>query len=183
MSDVSTKIPKSSKSILFDIIPKGIDAFSRKEGEIGALLIVPLTVVVIYEVIMRYVFDAPTIWGFELTAFLYGIHYMLGLSYTQVHGGHVKVDVLITRFSTRTQAIINIITNLGIFIPVMSLLTIWSFKYAYTSTVELEHNSTSWAPPIYPLKIIMALSFLFLFIQGVSDLLKEIRTLRASFRE
>ena len=179
MSDAPTKIPKSSKSILLDIIPKGIDAFNRKEGEIGALLIVPLTVVVIYEVIMRYVFDAPTIWGFELTAFLYGIHYMLGLSYTQVHGGHVKVDVLITRFSTRKQAIINILTNAGIFLPVFSLMTIWAFKYAYTSTVELEHNSTSWAPPIYPIKIIMALCFLFLLIQGVSDLLKDIRSLRA----
>ena len=179
MSDAPTKIPKSSKSILFDIIPKGIDAFNRKEGEIGALLIVPLTVVVIYEVIMRYIFDAPTIWGFELTTFLYGIHYMLGLSYTQVHGGHVKVDVLTTRFSTRKQAIINIITNLGIFLPVFSLLTIWSFKYAFTSTMELEHNSTSWGPPIYPIKIIMALSFLFLFIQGISELLKDIRSLRA----
>jgi TRAP-type mannitol/chloroaromatic compound transport system permease small subunit len=104
---------------------------------------------------------------------------MLGLSYTQVHGGHVKVDILTTRFSTRKQAIINIITNVGIFIPVFSLLTIWSFKYAYTSTVELERNSTSWGPPIYPIKIIMALSFLFLFIQGVSDLLKNIRSLRA----
>jgi TRAP-type mannitol/chloroaromatic compound transport system permease small subunit len=179
MSDVPTKIPKSSRSNLLDLIPKGIDTFNRKEGEIGALLIVPLTIVVIYEVIMRYIFDAPTIWGFELTTFLYGIHYMLGLSYTQVHGGHVKVDVLTTRFSTRTQAIINIITNLGIFLPVFSLLTIWSFKYAYTSTVELEHNSTSWGPPIYPIKIIMALSFLFLFIQGVSELLKDIRSLRA----
>jgi TRAP-type mannitol/chloroaromatic compound transport system permease small subunit len=179
MSEAPTKIPKSSKSILFDIIPKGIDVFSRKEGEIGALLIVPLTVVVIYNVIMRYVFDMPTIWGFELTTFLYGIHYMLGLSYTYVHGGHVKVDVLTTRFSTRTQAIINIITNVGIFLPVFSLLTIWSFKYAFTSTVELEHNSTSWGPPIYPIKIIMALSFLFLFIQGVSELLKDIRSLRA----
>ena len=179
MSDAPTKVPKSSQSILFDIIPKGIDAFNRKEGELGALLIVPLTVVVLYEVIMRYVFDAPTIWGFELTTFLYGIHYMLGLSYTQVHGGHVKVDVVTTRFSAKKQAIINIITNLGIFLPVFSLMTIWAFKYAFTSTVELEHNSTSWGPPIYPVKIIMAISFLFLFIQGVSDLLKDIRSLRS----
>jgi TRAP-type mannitol/chloroaromatic compound transport system permease small subunit len=179
MLDAPIKVPKSSQSILLDIIPKGIDAFNRKEGELGALLIVPLTVVVLYEVIMRYVFDAPTIWGFELTTILYGIHYMLGLSYTQVHGGHVKVDVVTTRFSTRTQAIINIITNLGIFLPVFTLVTIWSFKYALTATMELEHNSTSWAPPIYPIKIIMALSFLFLLMQGVSDLLKDIKSLRA----
>jgi TRAP-type mannitol/chloroaromatic compound transport system permease small subunit len=169
----------SSQSTLLDVIPERIDAFSRKEGEIASLLMIPLTLVVIYEVIMRYVFDAPTIWGFELTTLLYGIHYMLGLAYTQVHGGHVKVDVVLARFPGRTQAVVNIFTSIVIFLPVMTALTIWSFKYAFTSFAGLEHSSTSWAPPIYPFKFIMAVSFLFLLIQGISDLLKNIKALKA----
>jgi TRAP-type mannitol/chloroaromatic compound transport system permease small subunit len=169
----------SSQSALASTVTNAIDAFNRKEGEIASLLIIPLTVVVIYEVIMRYIFDAPTIWGFELTTFLYGVHYMLGLSYTQVYGGHVKVDVVISRFSSRTQAGINIFTSLVFFMPVMTALTIWSFKYGITSTMGLEHDSTSWAPPIYPLKLIMAISFFFLLLQGIGDLIKNIRALKA----
>jgi TRAP-type mannitol/chloroaromatic compound transport system permease small subunit len=168
----------SSQSTLASTVTNAIDAFNRKEGDIASLLIVPLTVVVIFEVIMRYIFDAPTIWAFELTTFLYGIHYMLGLAYTQVYGGHVKVDVVTSRFSSRTQAGINIFTSLVFFLPVMIALTIWSFKYGITSTIELEHDSTSWAPAIYPVKLIMAISFLFLLLQGIGDLIKNIRALK-----
>jgi TRAP-type mannitol/chloroaromatic compound transport system permease small subunit len=179
ISEAQTGVATSPQSTLLDVVPYGISAFNRKGGEIAALLIIPLTAVVIYEVIMRYVFDAPTIWGFELTTFLYGIHYMLGLAYTQVYGGHVKVDVITTRFSSKTQATINIFTSLVIFMPVMTALTIWSFKYAIASTELLERNSTSWAPPIYPFKLIMAISFLFLLLQGISDLLQNIKALKA----
>ena len=51
---------------------------TSSRAKVSSLLVLPLLLVVIYEVIMRYVFNAPTIWGFEATTFLYGIHYMLG---------------------------------------------------------------------------------------------------------
>jgi len=74
-------------------IAKAFDTLSEKQGDISALLAIPLLLVVVYEVIMRYAFDSPTTWGFELTTFIYGVHYMLGLSYSDVLGGHVKVDI------------------------------------------------------------------------------------------
>jgi TRAP-type mannitol/chloroaromatic compound transport system permease small subunit len=133
--------------IMLEKISSAIDAFSRKEGEWSALLIIPLTIIVIYEVIMRYVFDAPTIWGFEATTFIYGVHFMLGLAYTHVTDGHVKVDIFTGRAKPRTQAVLAILTNLFIFLPVFTCMTIWAWKFAITSTVQHELNSTSWAPP------------------------------------
>ena len=156
-----------------------IDAFSRKEGEWSALLIIPLTIVVIYEVILRYVFDSPTIWGFEATTFIYGVHFMLGLAYTDVTDGHVKVDIFTARMKPRTQSIIVIVTNLVIFLPVFSCMTIWAWKYAITSTRLRELNSTSWAPSIWPIKLIMAVCFSILLIQGISTVLKAIHSLRS----
>ena len=165
---------------MLEKISSMIDAFSRKEGEWSALLILPLTSVVIYEVIMRYVFDAPTIWGFELTTFLYGVHFMLGLAYTDVTDGHVKVDIFTARAKLRTQAVLVILANLVIFLPVFSCMTIWAWKYAITSTVQQELNSTSWAPPVWPIKLIMAVAFSFLLIQGISTVLKAIHSLRST---
>jgi TRAP-type mannitol/chloroaromatic compound transport system permease small subunit len=164
---------------MLEKISSAIDAFNRKEGEWSALLIIPLTLVVIYEVIMRYVFDAPTIWGFEATTFIYGVHFMLGLAFTDVTDGNVKVDIFTSRAKPRTQAILVILTNLIIFLPVFSCMTIWAWKYAITSTVQQELNSTSWAPAIWPLKLIMAIAFSFLLIQGISTLLKAIISLRS----
>jgi TRAP-type mannitol/chloroaromatic compound transport system permease small subunit len=165
---------------MLEKISSMIDFFNRKEGEWGALLILPLTFIVIYEVIMRYVFDAPTIWGFEATTFIYGVHFMLGLAYTDVTDGHVKVDIFTSRAKPRTQAVIVIITNLVIFLPVFTCMTIWAWKFAITSVQQHELNSTSWAPPIWPFKLIMAMSFSILLIQGISTVLKAIHTLSSA---
>ncbi|ROQ93162.1 tripartite ATP-independent transporter DctQ subunit, partial [Desulfosoma caldarium] len=99
-----------------------VDSFVERQGRLCALLILPLSVVVIYEVAMRYLFNAPTIWGFEMTTFLYGLHYMLGLAYTELHGGHVKVDILTARMKKKPATLLAILTNAVIFVPVMSLL-------------------------------------------------------------
>lgn len=163
---------------MLEAVIKKIDWFIEKQGEISSYLIYPLVLIVIYEVIMRYAFNAPTIWGFEATAFAYGLHYMLGVSYTENQAGHVKVDIITNRLSARAQAILGIITHLVIFAPVWFLMTVGAGKFAYTATITHELNSTSWAPPIWPFKIFMFVSFLFLLIQGISSLLKHIRTLR-----
>ncbi len=158
-------------------ISKAIDAFIDKEGEVTSMLIYPLLFIVIYEVFMRYVFNAPTSWGFEATTFLYGIHYMFGMAYTDVHDGHVKVDIFTSLLSRKKQALIALIANCTIFLPVFTCMAIWAVKFAATSVAILEHNSTSWAPPIYPIKMIMALTFIFLLLQGISNLFKQIRVL------
>jgi len=165
---------------MLDKVSAAIDTFNRRQGEWTALLIIPLLVVVVYEVFMRYVFNAPTVWGFEATTFLYGIHFMFGLAYTDVVDGHVKVDIFSARASRRGQAILSILSNLLIFLPVFTCMTIWAWKFALLSTAQLELNSTSWAPPIYPIKILMALCFTFLLLQGISTLIKSINALSSA---
>jgi TRAP-type mannitol/chloroaromatic compound transport system permease small subunit len=158
-------------------ISKAIDTINTKQGDLTSLLILPLAIVVFYEVIMRYVFNAPTIWGFEATIFLYGLHFMFGYSYTEVLEGNVKVDIFTSRMSEKTRAILNIITHCVFFLPVFSCLTYYVFQYALTSTMQHEVNSTSWAPPIWPFKLIMAFCFFLLLMQGVSNVLKSILVL------
>lgn len=162
---------------MLNAIIKAIDTLIEYEGRLSSFLIYPLLFIVLFEVVMRYVFNAPTIWGFEATSFAYGLHFMLGLAYMEKHTGHVRVDILVSRFSAKVQAFMGVLTYLIIFVPVYALMTVASFKFAYISTVANELNSTSWAPPIWPFKILMGLSFLFLLIQGVSTLLKHLRTL------
>lgn len=167
---------------MFNLIANGIDKFNTKMGELTSLLVLPLLLVVVYEVVMRYAFNAPTIWGFEMTTFLYGMHYMFGLAYTDVQKGHVKVDIFVTRLSKKAQAIINSITTVVLFMPVFICLTIWTSSFAYTSFVESERYSTSWAPIIWPFKIVMALTFFFVLLQGLSNLIREVQSLMKALK-
>lgn len=162
---------------MFSKIAKGIETFITKQGEITSMLIFPLLGVVIYEVIMRYGFNAPTTWGFEATAFLYGMHYMFGISFTDVKDGHVKVDIFSSLAPRKIQAALGALTTIVFLLPVMIFMTYSSFTFAWTSIQGLEKNPTSWAPVIFPFKVVMAVCFLFLLLQGVANLIKDLQVL------
>lgn len=162
---------------MFSKLADGIDRLNLWQGKITSMLIIPLLLVVLYEVFMRYGFNSPTVWGFEATAFLYGMHYMFGLAYTDVKKGHVQVDIFTSLAPKKTRATISALTTLVFFLPVMSCMTIWATKFAIYSVQGLEKNSTSWAPPIYPFKIIMALCFFLLLLQGISNLIRDLQEL------
>jgi TRAP-type mannitol/chloroaromatic compound transport system permease small subunit len=168
---------------MIDKISGGIDWLIQKQGNIASLLIMPLLFVVVYEVFMRYGFNRPTIWGFEVTMFIYGMHYMFGLSYMDYHEGHVKVDVFVTRLPLKAQLIIKILVHCIISLPVLTGLIIWTTLFGISSTQYLEKNWTSWAPYIWPYKDLMALGFLFLFLQDISNLLKTIKKLKSIKKE
>lgn len=158
-------------------IIKGIDFLVEKHGQFTSFLIVPLLFIVLYEVLMRYAFNAPTVWGFEATAFVYGMHYMLGLSFMENAQGHVRVDIVTSRLPAKAQAVIMIAGYLLIFMPVFVLMTWGAIQFAHTATVTNELNSTSWAPRIWPYKIVMAFSFFLLVVQGLSTVLKNLKAL------
>lgn len=162
---------------MFSKIANGIETFSRKQGDITSMLIFPMLAVVLYEVLMRYGFDSPTSWAFEATMFLYGMHYMFGITYTDVKKGHVQVDIFTSMAPEKVRAALGVLTNLVFFMPVMILMTWGTSKFAWTAIEGLEKNSTSWAPPIYPFKVIMALCFFFLLLQGIANLIRDLQTL------
>jgi TRAP-type mannitol/chloroaromatic compound transport system permease small subunit len=161
-------------------IDGAIDALNERIGYYGSLLVLPLTGVVVWEVFMRYGFNAPTSWAFELTVFLYGVHYSLALAYALKHNTHVSIDVFESRLADRPRLKLRIFTNIGLFIPTIGLLTYYSCALAATSWLQWEHASSSWAPPVYPCKTLMAIGFVLLFLQGIAKLIQDIRALKAT---
>jgi TRAP-type mannitol/chloroaromatic compound transport system permease small subunit len=157
-----------------------IDALNEKIGYYGSLLVLPLIGVVVWEVMMRYGFDAPTSWAFELTVFLYGVHYSIALGYAHKSDTHVAIDVFEARLKERPRLKLRILTNLVLFMPSVGMLTYYSCALAATSWQQWEHASSSWAPAIYPYKTIMAIGFVLLLLQGFAKLIQDIRTLKTT---
>ncbi len=159
-------------------IDRAIDALNEKVGFYGSLLVLPLIGVVVFEVFMRYGFNAPTSWAFELTVFLYGVHYSIALAYALKHNTHVAIDVFESRLSPKPRLKLRIFTNLALFIPTIGLLTYYTCAMAATSWQQWEHASSSWAPAVYPYKTLMAIGFVLLFLQGLAKLIQDIRSLK-----
>lgn len=159
------------------MIDSAIDTLNEKIGFYASYLILPLIGVVVYEVFMRYGMNAPTSWAFELTVFIYGLHYSFALCYAHKHDTHVSIDVFESRLPEKGRAILRILTNVVLFLPTIGLLTYYTGVLAASSWQEWEHASSSWAPAVYPYKTLMAIGFLLFFLQGVAKLLQDIRSL------
>lgn len=159
-------------------IDGAIDTLNEKFGYYASYLVLPLILVVVWEVIMRYGFNAPTYWAFEMTVFIYGVHFCFALASAHKHNTHVAIDVFEARLSVKARTILRILTNAVLFIPTISLLTFYICMMAASSWQQWELASSSWAPPVYPLKTLMAIGFILFLLQGVAKLIQDIRALK-----
>jgi TRAP-type mannitol/chloroaromatic compound transport system permease small subunit len=156
-----------------------IERFAEWTGRIIAWLIIPMTIAVTWEVVARHFFRAPTIWAFDVTYMLYGTHFMLGTAYTLMRIGHVRTDMLYSRWSIRRQNWIDAIGYLFFFFPAMILLFYFGWQEFYHALQIGETSDASpWRPIVYPFKGVIPLTAVLLLIQGVAELLKSIYSIR-----
>lgn len=150
-----------------------IDKFSTFVGHAFAWLIVPLTLLISWEVFSRYALDRPHAWAFDAMIMLYGTLFMMAGAYTLAKNGHVRGDVLYSFFVPRTQAIVDLVLYLLFFIPGVIALAWAGYTYAAESWAILEHSSiTSDGPPIYPFKSVIPLAGTILLLQGIVEIIR-----------
>lgn len=150
-----------------------IDTFNEWVGNIFCWLVIPLTALVVTEVTLRYIFNRPTLWIWDVNIQILGVIIILGGAYTARYDAHIGVDVIVERLSSRKRAIIDLITySLFIFV---SAVILWELASAVWVSVQTRERLNSiLMPPIYPFKVIVLFGFLLLFLQIIA---KAIRTL------
>ena len=157
------------------------DGISLWSGRIVAWLILPMVMSLVWEVVARYFFNAPTIWAYDMTYILYGSFFMLGSAYTLLRGKHIRTDNFYSQWSPRRQGIIDTICYLVLFFPPLLALLYVTWDYFLVSFMRGERVvSSPWMPIIYPLKTVMPVTLALLFIQGIAELLKAIWTFRTN---
>jgi TRAP-type mannitol/chloroaromatic compound transport system permease small subunit len=154
---------------------KVIDSISEWTGKISSFLIIVITGVILFEVIARYIFNAPTIWAHEISLALYGVYVALLGAYVLVTGGHVNVDILYGRFSPRTRAGVNLFSWLIFFLWCGALVWI-GWVRGWESLLIGERESTAFGCPIYPVKLSLAVGGSLLFLQGLAGYIRNIYT-------
>src|SRR3954466_7243315 len=110
-----------------------IDKFTDTTGVWIAWLNVPLVLAVAYEVFARYLFNAPTIWSFDVTYMLYGTIFMLGAAYALHKGAHIRTDFFYEKWSDRTRGVVDSISYLAFFFPSILMLLVVSGSEAWYS--------------------------------------------------
>ncbi len=164
------------------LLLRGIDFVNETVGKTIAFLLLPLTLIVAFEVVMRYVFNSPTVWAWDVDKQIAGFLIVMGAGYTLLHEQFVIIDVLVTRFSLRTKGIINSITGL-LFLFTFVFLTWKSGEFAWRSLLIRETTTSYWAPPIYYLKMIMPIWICLLLLQGTAKFIRDITSVTNTLRD
>jgi TRAP-type mannitol/chloroaromatic compound transport system permease small subunit len=151
-----------------------IDKFTDTTGVWVAWLNMPLVLAVAYEVLARYVFNAPTIWSFDVTYMLYGTIFMLGAAYALLKGAHIRTDFFYENWSHRTRGMVDSISYIVFFFPSIIMLLAASGSEAwYSYTINESSEQTPWRPILWPFKAVVPLTCVLLLVQGVSELIKS----------
>ena len=153
-----------------------LDAISEWTGRIFSWVICVLLVLVVLEVILRRFLNHPTIWNFEVTIQLYAFHFMIVAAYALLYKSHVTIDVLYERFSKRTKAILDVISYAIFFFPFLLVVLYEGIKYAANSWAMREVSWSVFAPPLYPIKTVIAVMAFLLLIQGFAIFVRQLRT-------
>jgi TRAP-type mannitol/chloroaromatic compound transport system permease small subunit len=156
-----------------------IDKFTDVTGTWVAWLNVPLVLIVSYEVIARYAFDAPTIWSFDLTYMLYGTIFMLGSAYALHKGAHIRTDFFFERWSIRTKGVIDSVAYLVFFFPsFLVFLFVSGTEGWYAYDIGETSEQTPWRPILWPFKMVVPLTCILLLVQGISETIKSVYAAR-----
>jgi len=150
-----------------------IDRLNEKVGRGVSYLIILLVAVILYEIFARYGFNRPTIWAHETSQMIYGAYVILLGGYVLKRGGHVNVEILYGRFSPRRKAMIDLFTWL-LFFFFCGLLLVKGWEMAWDSFQVRETEPTAFAPPVYPIKMMIPLGALLILLQGLAKFIRDL---------
>jgi TRAP-type mannitol/chloroaromatic compound transport system permease small subunit len=131
-------------------------------------LIYVIALLMLWEVLSRYLFDAPTSWAPELATLIFGPFFLLGGPYLLHLGGHVAVDIVSEKATGRLATVLKAIGLL--LAAIFGLILLWfSVPLAFQSFTYGETSYSAWNPVIWPAKAFLPLAAGLLVLQALAD--------------
>ncbi len=150
-----------------------IEGLSQWVGRAFGWCILILTFSVSYEVFVRYVLNAPTVWAFDMMVQMYGALFLMAGPYALAQDGHVRADVLYRLFSVRWQARLDFVLYILFFFPGMMALFWYGWEIAADSW---RYQEVSWNSPariqIYFFKTLIPVAGFLLMLQGLAEMMR-----------
>ena len=154
---------------------KAVDATSDWTGRVVSFLIYAGIGVLVYEVALRYLFNAPTIWAHGISQRLFGSYAILLGAYTLRQGGHVSVDIVYNHFPAKIKIVADLIMTLMLFL--FCGVLVWKgWGFAWTAVEIQEKCNTPFNAILYPVKVMLPLGALLVLLQALAEFIRKLIT-------
>ena len=150
-----------------------VDRISMLFGYLVSVLVPLMILALVYEVVSRYFFNAPTLWAQDVSIFLFGYIGLLGGAFVMKENAHINVDLFYARMKPRTRAVCDVLTGLLImFFLVLVVVYAW---HEGMKAIRLGlRRPTDWAPPLGHFILAIAGGGLLLLLQALAHWIRNL---------
>jgi TRAP-type mannitol/chloroaromatic compound transport system permease small subunit len=159
-------------------LSKYIDALNERIGLSISWALLLAVLICSGNAIVRYTFNTSSNAWLEIQWYLFGAIFLLAASYTLRRNEHVRIDVIVGRFSKRTQVWIDVFGFIFFLLPATLLILYFAVPFAWESVRNQEVSSNAGGLIVWPAKILIPIGFLLLTLQGISELIKRVGFLK-----
>ncbi len=150
-----------------------IDVGNLWVGRATCILLLPVIFAMIYEVVARKLFIAPTDWAYDTSRMFAGAMFMLGAGYALMRGVHIRADFLYRTWREENQATLDALLYLAFYFPAMLFFFWVSLEYTIDAWMKWERSmDTTLMAPLAPARTAMPAGAFFLLVQGIAELFR-----------
>ena len=151
-----------------------IDAINEKIGLAISWALMLAVLICSGNALVRYILNSSSNAWLEIQWYLFGAIFLLASAYTLKRNEHVRIDVVVGRFSKRTQVWVDVFGFTFFLLPATLLILYFAIPFAYESIRNQEVSSNAGGLIIWPAKTLIPVGFFLLTLQGISELIKRI---------
>lgn len=159
-------------------LSRHIDGLSERVGKSVLWLVLAAVLISAVNAVVRKAFNISSNAFLEVQWYLFAGVFLLGSSYTLLRQGHVKIDVIVGRFSKRTQIIVDCIGITVFLFPFCYKVITLAWPLVVQAYVTGEMSENAGGLVRWPAYALVPLGFALLWLQGLSELIKRIGFLK-----
>ena len=159
-------------------LSRGIDAINEHIGRLVYWAILAAVLVSAGNATVRYTLSTSSNAWLELQWYLFSAVFLLCSGYTLLHNEHIRIDVISSRLSRRTQMWVDVFGLVCFLLPITSYITWLSWPIFMNAWVSGEISGSAGGLIRWPARLLVPAGFFLLTLQGVSELIKRIAFLR-----
>lgn len=160
------------------VFSRAVDRLNHFIGKHVIWLILASTVISAVNAVVRKAFNIGSNAFLEVQWYLFAASFMIASAYTLLNGEHVKIDVIYSKLSKRTQIWIDVLGFTFFLTPVCSAILWYGVPFFLKGLHTGEMSSNAGGLIRWPVYMMMPLGFTLLLLQGWSELIKRVAFLQ-----
>ena len=159
----------------------GVDKASAQFGHVAAFAVLAAALISAGNAFIRYGFDISSNGWLEIQWYLFAGTVMLGAPLVLKLNEHVRVDIFYGQLKGNTPVYIDLLGLVVFLLPVMAMLAWLSFPLFLKMLLTNEMSSNAGGLIRWPAMLLLPLGFAWMFLQGLSEIIKRVAYLQGKF--